>query len=152
MLPNLYLGTCLIVCIAALAAALEDVRFEDVWPPGEEQEQTEANDMAGIQSCIGQLDVTRLLTKLTALEEVVAEIKEDTKFSQAGAAVAAVSLVLALLYVAVVCGVAARNLGNARQQKLKREEQERLDEAANKAARRLHKRSGSKDKTREPLL
>jgi hypothetical protein len=242
MLPKIYLGTCIIVCIA-LAAALEDFRFPTFYPdehntvycdelpgletsgkasinflnryirfygcppvsysdlnldgypdqayrarnaaiaageeivakdwfpstpaylpngcrqPGEEQEQTGTDDMAGKQNCIGQLDVNhlktvvdRLVTKLTALEQVVAEIKEDTKFSQAGAAVAAVSLVLALLYVAVVCFVAARNLGNARQQKLKREEQEKLDQAAERAARRLRKRSGSKDRTREPLL
>jgi hypothetical protein len=118
---------------------LSEFRFPTFYPNNHtpDSEQPGADDMAGKQSCIGQLDVihiktvvNRLVTKLTELEEVVAAIKEDTKYSQAGAAVAAVSLVLALLYVAVVCGVAARNLGKARQEEVLRKHQESLDQAA----------------------
>ena len=231
MLPKIYLGTCIIVCIA-LAAALEDFRFPTFYPDehntvycdevpeleksgkasinflnryiqfygcppvnysdinlngypdqaykarnaavaaGEEivakqwfpptpaylpnsceQQQTGSDDMAGIQSCIGQLDVTQILTKLTALQKVVAEIEQDTKYSQAGAAIAAVSLILALIYVAVVCFVAARNLGKARQEEVLKKDQEKLDQAAERAAKKFQKRRARADsKDTQPAI
>jgi nitrate reductase cytochrome c-type subunit len=97
--------------------------------------------------------VTQILTKLTALEKVVAEIEQDTKYSQAGAAIAAVSLILALIYVAVVCFVAARNLGKARQEEVLKKDQEKLDQAAERAAKKFQKRRARADsKDTQPAI